>query len=141
FALFWSSYVCADPVRDNQSCMQTTKPEIAVPACKRLLNVRNFKRNVILNNLGAALDNDEKYDEALEALNKSIELDPSFAFAWQNRGVAWYRKGELDKAISDIEMSLRLNPRNGAAYSTLGMIKLDARDLRGCLSALDKSVE
>ena len=140
-ALFSSSSALSDTRRDNQACMQITKPDIAIPACTRMLKLKNIKRNVVLNNLGAALNNDGKYDQALEVLTDSIRLDSSYAFAWQNRGLTWYRKGELDKASSDTEMALRLNPLNAASYNNLGMIKLDSGDSRGCLAPFDRLVD
>ncbi|UPJ41953.1 tetratricopeptide repeat protein [Bradyrhizobium sp. 40] len=121
--------------------MQITKPSTAVPACTRMLNSKNIKRNVVLNNLGAALNNDGKYDRALEVLTQSIRLDSSYAFAWQNRGLAWYRLGDIDKSLSDLEMSLKLNPGNAAAYNTRGMVKLDTGDIEGCLTDFDRLVE
>jgi hypothetical protein len=35
--LFWSSSALSDTRKDNQACMQVTKPDIAIPACTRLL--------------------------------------------------------------------------------------------------------
>ncbi len=33
--------------------------------------------------------------------NKAIEINPKFAEAYNNRGLAYYIKGQHDKAISD----------------------------------------
>ncbi len=40
----------------------------------------------LLINKGVALKIQGKYDEAIEALDKAIEINPDFAEAWYNKG-------------------------------------------------------
>jgi tetratricopeptide (TPR) repeat protein len=40
------------------------------------------------NNKGDALLNQGKYDEAIQAYDKAIQLDPKFAAVWNNKGDA-----------------------------------------------------
>jgi Flp pilus assembly protein TadD len=40
----------------------------------------------------------ERYEEAIEALDKALELDPQFAYAWYNKGVVLEKLGKSDEA-------------------------------------------
>ncbi|MDF0591121.1 tetratricopeptide repeat protein [Candidatus Methanocrinis natronophilus] len=42
------------------------------------------------NNKGSALGSQGKYDEALQAFDEALHVDPENATAWYNRGFALY---------------------------------------------------
>jgi tetratricopeptide (TPR) repeat protein len=56
--------------------------------------------------LGAALGAGERYDEAVEASDKALELDPEYGIALYNRGLVYRRTGKKTKAKRDLERSL-----------------------------------
>jgi tetratricopeptide (TPR) repeat protein len=42
------------------------------------------------------------------------------AIVASNRGVAWFQKGEFDKAIAEYNESIRLNPKRATTFSSRG---------------------
>ena len=48
------------------------------------------------------------------------DLNAQDAVFYFNRGIAWSRKGEYDRAIADFDQALRLNPNDAAAYNHRG---------------------
>jgi tetratricopeptide (TPR) repeat protein len=46
---------------------------------------------------------------------------PQDATAYYDRGVDYYRKGQYDKAISDFNRALEINPRYAEAYINRGI--------------------
>lgn len=64
------------------------------------------------------------YRRALDACNAAIELDPTFADAYYNRGLAYLNMAIYDRAVEDMDAALRLNPADGDAHLNKGMVYL-----------------
>ena len=54
--------------------------------------------------------------------NQQIALNPSDAIAYRNRGNAYYRLGNSQKAISDYDRAIALNPQDADAYYNSGLV-------------------
>ncbi len=61
-------------------------------------------------NLGNALDNLGRYEEAAEHLLRSAELEPRVPAAFNNLGRHYERAGDLDKAAEFYQKTLRIQP-------------------------------
>ena len=55
---------------------------------------------------GIALDGQGKFDDAIQAYDKAIELDPQYADAWYNRGVGLISSRTPDQFDLDISVLL-----------------------------------
>lgn len=51
------------------------------------------------------------YERSIDALNKSIEIDPTHAAAYQNRGVDYSRLGNQQQALADFNKALSMNDK------------------------------
>ncbi len=60
-------------------------------------------------------------DVAIEAYTKAIALDPNYAAAYNNRGVAYKNKGQYDRAIEDYNKAIALDPNDASAYTNRGV--------------------
>lgn len=79
----------------------------------------------LLNNLGYYLTCMEQYQDAIPYLDKAIAHSATMAFAWNNRGLARIKTGNIQEGLQDIEHSLRLDPRNAYAYRNKGIYYLE----------------
>lgn len=52
----------------------------------------------------------KKYDAALRAINKVIELQPEFGGNYAIRGIVYDHLGEYEKAMADYEKSIKMEP-------------------------------
>lgn len=74
---------------------------------------------------GAILNELKRYNEALIFLNKSIDKNYKNAYAWNNKGNAFYHLGNYGEAINDYDFAVRLDPSlKYAAYSKKCLAKL-----------------
>ena len=49
----------------------------------------------------------------------AIEINPWYDWAYSNRGGVYIVKGQYDKAISDCNKAIEINPRYAMAYNEL----------------------
>jgi tetratricopeptide (TPR) repeat protein len=70
---------------------------------------------------GVALVIEGKYNEAIEAFNKAIELNPKDAVAYNNRGAAYGQTGNYKQQIEDSSKALQLNPKDAVAFNNRGV--------------------
>ena len=77
-----------------------------------------------------------EYEKAIEDLNKSIELNPNDAIAYDDRGFIYaFDLGKYEKAIEDFNKAIELDPNyiaayfhRGNAYSFLGQFEKAIED-------------
>jgi tetratricopeptide (TPR) repeat protein len=65
-------------------------------------------------------DNTPNPDVAIEACNVEIEAGRNLAIAYYDRGLAWAKKSETDKALADYNSSLKINPDYQNVYISRG---------------------
>ncbi|MCB0162881.1 MAG: tetratricopeptide repeat protein [Anaerolineae bacterium] len=63
-------------------------------------------------------------DQAVEAYQKAIELNPEYQGAYANLGVTYYQQQKFDLAASQYEKALELNPTDGEVAYNLGALYL-----------------
>jgi tetratricopeptide (TPR) repeat protein len=54
----------------------------------------------------------ERWDEALKAFDELVKLEPNNSTAYHLRGISWYYKLDLKKAVADYDAALRLSPND-----------------------------
>ncbi|MGZ3649151.1 MAG: tetratricopeptide repeat protein [Syntrophales bacterium] len=70
---------------------------------------------------GVALVMEGKYNEAIEAFDKAIELNPKDAVAYNNRGAAYGQTGNYKQQIEDSTKALQMNPKDAVAFNNRGV--------------------
>lgn len=71
------------------------------------------------NNLGVALKEQSRLEDAAAAYRQAIALAPRHADAWHNLGNALKILGRIDEALSAYGEAIRLRPYHGEAYRNL----------------------
>lgn len=68
-------------------------------------------------------------DDAMTLYQKAIELDPSYAVAYNDLGIIYEAKGFIDRAEEYYLKSIDINPNYASAYSNLALLYESKRDL------------
>lgn len=71
---------------------------------------------------GLVLYKQRQYEEALEAFQKAVELDPSNAQALFGMGLCYKSLRQYDRAITAYEKALEINPSYTKVHSALGEV-------------------
>ena len=74
-------------------------------------------------NIGKAKSDLGCQDEAIDYLNKSINLNPNFSNAYVYRGIAYYQLGKYKDALKDYNKAIDLDENNDYAYTNRGLVK------------------
>ena len=71
----------------------------------------------------------EDYDTVIKLTNTVIETNPSNVEAYIRRGIAYYHKGEHDRAIEDLTKVIQLDPNNTGAYFNRALVSHPKEDI------------
>lgn len=67
-------------------------------------------------NLANVLEKAGRLEESAAMCRKSLELDPNYALAYNNLGVALYRMGKVEEAIENLKQAARLGYPSAQEY-------------------------
>ncbi|MDZ4834812.1 MAG: tetratricopeptide repeat protein [Candidatus Melainabacteria bacterium] len=73
-----------------------------------------------LYNMGNALQKLERYEEAIDAFEKALKIDPTMCDAWINRGRILDDLGHHAEAIRSYDVSLDIDPNDSMAWTNRG---------------------
>ncbi len=71
-------------------------------------------------NLGAALKNQGKLDEAIAAYRAAIEINPTYLFVYNDLGLLLHDRGKLDEAIAAHRTAIELDLQYALGHNNLG---------------------
>ncbi|HLW40113.1 MAG TPA: tetratricopeptide repeat protein [Brumimicrobium sp.] len=87
------------------------------------------------------LMDEEKYDKALIAFNKALELNPNDPNILSHRGVLYLHLNQKRKCFDDLELSLNLDNGYAYRYAALAYAREFFGDLDGAIELYEKAVE
>lgn len=79
------------------------------------------------------------YPNALQAFEIALSLDNDHSFSWVNRGYYFYKHGEHNRAMSDMDRAIAINPEFTAAYAYRSLPKMKMLDLTGAAADIEKA--
>jgi Flp pilus assembly protein TadD len=92
-------------------------------------------------NLGSALKDQGKLEEAIEAYNKALTIKPDYAEAYYNMGVTLHEQGKREGAIEAYNKALIIKPDYAEAYYNMGLALQEKGKLEEAIEAYSKALE
>lgn len=89
---------------------------------------------------GRALFGLKRFDEAIKAFDKAIELKPDYAKAYNNKGIALKNIGKFDEAIKAYDKAIELKPDLVQAYNNKGVALRISRKYDEAIKAYEKAI-
>ncbi|MFC1918221.1 tetratricopeptide repeat protein [Chloroflexota bacterium] len=96
---------------------------------------------VSANNQGFVYNENGEFQKAITALDKAIELNPTFAPAYSNRGWAYIELGQYEQALTDCNKAIELDPTLALAYNNRGWAYIELGQYEQALPECNKAIE
>lgn len=90
---------------------------------------------------GVSLIDDDKIDEAIESLNRSIALDPSSSKAYCNLGFCYMQKQSHAKAFDYLEKAIELDPKDVLPHFHIGTCNIELDKYEEALPQFSKCID
>ena len=90
---------------------------------------------------GSTLVKDDKLNEAVNIFTKVIDLDPSWAEAWNKRATVLYLLGEFQKSQNDIDQVLALEQRHFGALAGQGLVNIQLKNYEKAIRSYEQAQE
>ena len=91
--------------------------------------------------LGNIYDGLLKHDEAISSYDEAIKIDPKFAGAWNNKGIALGKLGEHDEAIKCYDKAIKIDPNDAKAWNNKGVALGKLSKLDEAIKCYDKAIK
>ncbi len=108
-----------------------------------VVTVRSNNETDVYVNLGNALYDQGKLEEAIASYQQAIQLNPSYSIAYISLGNALYNQGKLEEAIASYQKAIQLNPSDAIAiaYINLGTALLAQEKLEEAIANYQKAIQ
>ena len=90
---------------------------------------------------GSRLVQDQKLIRAIDIFTDAIEMDPTWAEAWNKRATVFYMVGEFQKSQDDIDKVLELENRHFGALAGQGMVNIKLKNYDKAKRSYQKAQE
>jgi len=77
---------------------------------------KDSKESWFYHRMGTTCLRKGEFDRAILFFDKSLELNPTYAEAYEMRGMTYSCREQYDQAIADFDRALEINPRLGEVY-------------------------
>jgi superkiller protein 3 len=86
-------------------------------------------------------DIEGKTDEAIDLLNKAVEISPQFSKSYNKLGLIYLQRGEKEKSIAMLNRALKLNPDDPEIYHNFGYIYIQMGEQQKAEAMYKKALE
>ena len=90
---------------------------------------------------GSRLVQDQKLYKAISIFTDAIDLDPTWAEAWNKRATVFYMIGEFQKSQNDIDQVLALEQRHFGALAGQGLVNIQLKNYEKAIKSYEKAQE
>ena len=91
--------------------------------------------------LGVALSLSSKYDQALAAYQRALELDPKVAAPHNGIGNVYSDLGQYDQALAAYQRAIELDPKDAYPHNGIGNVYRDLGKYDQALAAYQRAIE
>lgn len=118
----------------------TTNPNEKIKCFREAIKL-NPELPMAYNNLGCALDDLGRYEEAEEAYYHAIDVNPSSYIAYTNLGILLNKQAHFQEAKDAYLKAIEINPKDDNAFYSLGNIQSEQDQLAEAQDSYMQAIE
>lgn len=80
-------------------------------------------------------------DSAINELQRSVDIYPKFTDAFNQMGVAYYRKKNYQKAFEKYQLALNANPTDATVHNNMGTVLFETGQYQEAINAFSKAIQ
>jgi len=122
-----------------ENCIEQKDYVSALAYAEKLVTSRGEARDWV--EKGRCLNSLERYDEALECLEKAIEIDSNYAMAWANRGDVLESLKRYDEALVSYDRAIELDEYHPWHWAKRGYLLNNLKHYEEALESFDMAIE
>jgi tetratricopeptide (TPR) repeat protein len=122
-----------------ENCIEQKDYVSALEYAEKLVTSRGEARDWV--EKGRCLNSLERYDEALECLEKAIEIDSNYARAWANRGDVLESLKRYDEALVSYDRAIELDEYDPWHWAKRGYLLNNLKHYEEALVSFDMAIE
>ncbi|MEP6582235.1 tetratricopeptide repeat protein [Microcoleus vaginatus GB2-A3] len=126
-------------IDEIKNCIEQEDYVSALEYAEKLVASRGEARDWV--EKGRCLNSLERYDEALECLDKAIESDSNYARAWANRGDVLDNLKRYDEALVSLDKAIALDDNYRWVWANRGGVLNNLKRYDEALVSLDRALE
>ncbi len=106
-----------------------------------LVNAINYNNATEQFNRGKTLSSLKRYEQALAAYKRAIELKPDYADAWKNQGDALYNIKKYSEAIESYDKAIQIEPDYVEAWTSRGTVLKARKQYEEAIASFDEALK
>lgn len=131
---FFASEDYENAILDFESAISISQNDSSLENNRRL-------RTLLWNNKGVALAHQDKYNEAVQAYDRALEILPQYADARNNKGIALLLENKCDEAVQAYDGAIEIDPQFSQAWNNKGFALYLQGNYEEALQAYDQAVD
>ena len=107
---------CRSAAADDREACKTASGDVAIEACSRAIasgKIKGRTLSLLYTNRGVEYFIKGEFDRAIADYDQATKLNPKYAAAFYNRGIAKQKKGDMVGGDVDIVQARQLQPGLG----------------------------
>ena len=107
----------------------------------RELIAAGTNNHIVYGNLAVICGKEERFEEMIDLLGQSLQLNKNYPNAHNFLGVALKAQGKIDSAIASYIKALELNPNYSEAHNNLGTALAERGDLISAIASYNNALQ